>query len=57
MNWHKQSLNIAIEPTQEKDLKNLQQLWADPEIMHHVGFESGLLLDDEAMQRWSNRFI
>ncbi|NBA02020.1 GNAT family N-acetyltransferase [Erysipelothrix rhusiopathiae] len=52
MNWHKQSLNIAIEPTQEKDLKNLQQLWADPEIMHHVGFESGLLLDDEAMQRW-----
>ncbi|WP_281193044.1 GNAT family N-acetyltransferase [Erysipelothrix rhusiopathiae] len=52
MNSNKKSLNIQIEPTMEKDLKNLQQLWADPKIMYHVGFEKGLVMDDEAMSTW-----
>ncbi|CAH2763406.1 GNAT family N-acetyltransferase [Erysipelothrix amsterdamensis] len=52
MNSIKQSLNIDIKPTTERDLKNLQRLWADPQIMYHVGFEEGLVMDDEAMYTW-----
>ena len=35
-------LHIEIKKTQEKDLSNVQALWASPEVMHYVGFPQGL---------------
>lgn len=33
---------LRIHPTTSEDLLNVQRLWADPEVMHFVGFPEGL---------------
>lgn len=43
---------VEIRETAEKDLKNIQSLWADGEVMQYVGFPNGLHEDDEYMMNW-----
>ena len=43
---------IEIRETTEKDVKNVQRLWADGDVMRFVGFADGLHETDENMQRW-----
>ena len=33
---------IQIKLTEKEDLVNVQKLWADPAVMHYVGFPEGL---------------
>lgn len=50
-------MKLHIEKTTEKDLKNIQQLWATPEVMKHVGFDQGYITDEKSMQRWYQQLI
>lgn len=43
---------IEVKQTTKKDIANVQQLWADGNVMKYVGFPNGLIETDEAMQRW-----
>jgi len=46
---------ILVRETTQEDLKLVQQLWADGDVMRFVGFPEGLHESDEAMQRWYAR--
>ncbi len=46
---------ITIKETTMADIKNVQSLWADGDVMRFVGFPEGLHETDEAMQRWLER--
>ena len=43
---------IEIRQTTAEDLKNVQRLWADGDVMRFVGFPEGLQQTDEDMQGW-----
>lgn len=43
---------LEIRETKETDLKSIQSLWADGEVMKFVGFPNGLHEDDESMKDW-----
>lgn len=43
---------IQITETQEKDLINIQKLWATGEVMKFVGFPDGLKKTQEEMKEW-----
>lgn len=43
---------IEIKETSIEDIKNVQRLWADGDVMRFVGFPNGLHQTDEAMQKW-----
>lgn len=43
---------IEIRETSEKDLRNVQNLWSDGDVMHFVGFPDGLHQTDEEMHKW-----
>ena len=43
---------IEIKETTTRDLKNVQRLWADGDVMHFVGFPDGLHKTYEEMQGW-----
>ena len=43
---------LAIRETTAEDLKNVQRLWADGDVMRFVGFPEGLRQTDEDMERW-----
>ena len=43
---------ISVLETNEKDLSNVQRLWADGDVMKFVGFPDGLQQTDEDMARW-----
>ena len=43
---------LAIRETTAEDLKSVQQLWADGDVMRFVGFPEGLRQTDEDMERW-----
>ncbi|HIT79896.1 MAG TPA: GNAT family N-acetyltransferase [Candidatus Faecivivens stercorigallinarum] len=43
---------ITIKETTMEDIKNVQHLWADGDVMRFVGFPDGLRETDEAMQQW-----
>ena len=43
---------IEIRETTGKDLKSVQRLWADGDVMRFVGFPDGLHQTDEEMQEW-----
>ncbi len=43
---------ITIKETAMEDIKNVQRLWADGDVMRFVGFPDGLRETDETMQRW-----
>ncbi len=43
---------ITIKETTMEDIKNVQRLWADGDVMRFVGFPDGLHETDEAMRQW-----
>ncbi len=43
---------IEIRETNAEDIRNIQRLWADGDVMRFVGFPDGLHQTDEAMQKW-----
>ncbi len=43
---------IEIKETTADDLKNVQRLWADGDVMKFVGFPEGLHQSDEKMEKW-----
>ena len=43
---------LEIKETMIEDLKCVQQLWADGDVMKFVGFPDGLHKTDEGMQNW-----
>ncbi len=43
---------IEIKETTSSDLKNVQRLWADGDVMRFVGFPDGLHRTDEGMKEW-----
>lgn len=45
-------LNISIRETTHEDLKAVQGLWADGDVMRYVGCPEGLHETDENMERW-----
>lgn len=46
---------ITIKETTMEDIKNVQRLWADGDVMRFVGFPDGLHETCEAMQQWLER--
>lgn len=46
---------ITIKETTMEDIKNVQRLWADGDVMRFVGFPDGLHETEEAMQQWLER--
>ncbi len=45
---------IEIKETTTEDLKNVQRLWADGDVMRYVGFPEGLHETIESMKAWMN---
>ena len=43
---------IEIKETTVEELKNVQRLWADGDVMKFVGFPEGIRETDENMQKW-----
>ena len=43
---------IEIKETSAEDLKNVQSLWANGDVMRFVGFPEGLCKTDEEMKNW-----
>ena len=43
---------LEIKETTIEDIKCVQQLWADGDVMNFVGFPDGLHVTDEGMQNW-----
>ena len=43
---------LEIKETTVEDLKNVQRLWADGDVMEFVGFPDGLHETDEGMKSW-----
>ena len=43
---------IEIRETTIEDIKNIQRLWADGDVMKFVGFPDGLVETDEEMENW-----
>lgn len=43
---------IEIRQTSKDDLKNIQKLWADKEVMAHVGIPDGIIRSDDQMNSW-----
>ena len=48
---------ITVKETTRNDLANIQQLWADGDVMKFVGFPEGLHQTDENMLSWFNRIL
>ena len=45
-------LMLEIKETTIDDIKSVQQLWADGDVMRFVGFPEGLHETDERMEKW-----
>ena len=43
---------IEIRETTIEDIKNIQRLWADGDVMKFAGFPNGLINTDEEMENW-----
>ena len=43
---------IEVRETTVEDIKNVQCLWSDRDVMKYVGFPSGLVKTDEEMEKW-----
>lgn len=46
---------INIIPTQKSDLKNIQSLWNDGDVMKYVGFPNGLGITIDQLEKWLDR--
>ncbi|SDB65860.1 GNAT family N-acetyltransferase [Butyrivibrio sp. INlla16] len=47
---------ITIKESTTEDIKNIQGLWADGDVMKYIGFPDGLHETEESIQEWLNRF-
>jgi RimJ/RimL family protein N-acetyltransferase len=43
---------LAIRETTRQDLKRVQKLWSDGDVMRYVGFPEGLHKTDEGIEKW-----
>lgn len=43
---------VEVRATTAQDIKNVQRLWADGDVMKFVGFPDGLIETDEEMKNW-----
>ncbi len=43
---------IEVKETTAGDLRDVQRLWADGDVMRFVGFPDGLIKTDEEMKKW-----
>ena len=43
---------VEIKETTRDEIRNIQSLWADGDVMKFVGFPDGLHQTDESMQKW-----
>ena len=43
---------VEIKETTSDDIKSVQQLWADGDVMRFVGFPEGLHETDDRMEKW-----
>ncbi|MFA7673123.1 MAG: GNAT family N-acetyltransferase [Clostridia bacterium] len=48
---------LKITETKYSDLKNIQALWADGDVMKFVGFPEGLIETDEYMENWYKQIV
>lgn len=48
---------VIIKETTFNEIKNVQSLWADGDVMKFVGFPEGLHETDESVRAWLDRFI
>lgn len=48
---------IEIREITAEDIKNVQRLWADGDVMRFVGFPDGLYETDETMEKWFRRIM
>ena len=48
---------VIIRETTANDLVDIQQLWADGDVMKYVGFPEGLHKTSEDMRRWFDRIV
>ena len=46
---------LTIRESTKEDIKNIQRLWADGDVMRFVGFPEGLHETEEAMLVWLDR--
>ncbi len=46
------SARTHLRPTQHEDLRFLQALWNDGEVMRYKGYPQGMHVTDECMERW-----
>lgn len=47
---------ITIKESTLDDVKNIQSLWADGDVMKYIGYPDGLHETEEAVQAWLDRF-
>ena len=48
---------LRIKETTPDDIRNIQRLWADGDVMRFVGFPDGLRETDEAMEEWFHQVV
>ncbi len=47
---------ITIKESTLEDVKNIQSLWADGDVMKYIGYPDGLHETEEAVKEWLDRF-
>ena len=47
---------VTIKESTYDDIKNIQSLWADPDVMKYI-LPGGLHETEEAVREWLDRFI
>ena len=47
---------VTIKESTTEDIKNIQSLWADVDVMKYIGFPDGLHETEEAIKEWLDRF-
>ncbi len=47
---------VQVKESTTDDIKSIQALWADGDVMKYIGFPNGLHETEESIQEWLNRF-
>ena len=48
---------ITIKESTYEDIKDIQSLWADRDVMRYIGYPEGLHETEEAVKEWLDRFL
>ena len=48
---------ITIKESTYEDIKDIQSLWADGDVMKYIGYPEGLHETEEAVKEWLDRFL